>query len=91
MNRRSLNPEWRACVPDYAQREAQRKAKQQRDCLVLILFALAFILFVIFVPRPSRSIRTGRADVDTPGIAPLSSNAGGFFTDRILSTKEVNR
>jgi len=89
MNRRSLSPEWQQYVPDYAQREAQRKAKQQRDCLLLILFAIAFALLVIFVPRPTRSIRTGRADANPPGAMSSSPGAGGFFTDRILGNKEA--
>lgn len=92
MNTRSLSDEWRAEIVDRARKtEAQRKAKQQRDCLLLILFALAFVLFVIFVPRPIRSSRTGRALSTAPGVLSSSPKPGGFFTDRILDNKEVNR
>lgn len=85
MKTRSLSDEWRAEIIERARlTEAQRKAKQQRDCLLLVLFTLAFILFVIFVPRPTRSIRTGRAEVDTPGSISSSPKAGGFFQDEVL-------
>ena len=91
MNTRSLSDEWRVEIVDRARKtEAQRRAKQRRDCLLLVLFAVAFALFVIFVPRPTRSSRTGRAS-NTPGAPSISSKAGGFFTDRILDNKEVNR